>query len=318
MRYGLRRDIAVEAHGADVNVLRRGIPVLRMPGARRAMERTIAVLAGPHDDTDFRADQDVAGIFDTLLSTGCLTEATLPKELAEQHARTVGPPGADVVSADGFSPPPAGEDLPWMLRESGQSAGVRLPEPTVVGGELSEVIRGRRSTRTFAGGGLSTTDLSTLLWWSCGEPAGDGRRAYPSGGALRPVELHVLPVATTGLEPAMHRYRPTTNSLVRRGPRMAADALSGWFVDVDAACAAAVIALTIDLSRGAFARYGGKTYRLALLEAGHMAQNLSLVAGGLGLASVPVCGFDDAALAEAAALRSPDETVLYAVVVGRQ
>lgn len=99
---------------------------------------------------------------------------------------------------------------------------------------------------------------------------------------------------------------------------MAADALSGWFVDVDAACAAAVIALTIDLSRGAFARYGGKTYRLALLEAGHMAQNLSLVAGGLGLASVPVCGFDDAALAEAAALRSPDETVLYAVVVGRQ
>ena len=41
------------------------------------------------------------------------------------------------------------------------------------------------------------------------------------------------------------------------------------------------------------AKYGDFTYTLALLEAGHMSENVILTAGALDLRTRPMAGFDD-------------------------
>jgi SagB-type dehydrogenase family enzyme len=84
----------------------------------------------------------------------------------------------------------------------------------------------------------------------------------------------------------------------------------------DVAAAACILLLTSDLCRPSFTRYGGKQYRLVLLEAGHLAQNILLVAAGLGLGALSLCGFADQALAEWVGLDYPRQVVLYAIAIG--
>jgi SagB-type dehydrogenase family enzyme len=63
-------------------------------------------------------------------------------------------------------------------------------------------------------------------------------------------------------------------------------------------------------------KYGERGYRLALLEAGHIAQNLCLVAAALELGSMNVCGFFDDRLNAALSIDGVDEAVLYVAYVG--
>lgn len=64
------------------------------------------------------------------------------------------------------------------------------------------------------------------------------------------------------------------------------------------------------------AKYGARGLRFLLLEAGHLMQNLCLIAADLGLATVPLGGFYEQPLARALQLPPSDE-VLYTGVCGR-
>jgi SagB-type dehydrogenase family enzyme len=58
------------------------------------------------------------------------------------------------------------------------------------------------------------------------------------------------------------------------------------------------------------AKYGERGLRFLLLEAGHLMQNLCLVSASLGLATVPLGGFFERAVARRLGL-PPDDEVLY-------
>jgi SagB-type dehydrogenase family enzyme len=81
--------------------------------------------------------------------------------------------------------------------------------------------------------------------------------------------------------------------------------------------AALVVAFTAVLERTK-RKYGERGYRYALIEAGHVAQNLCLAAGALGLACMTVCGFFDDKLNDLFGLDGVDETSLYVAYLGRQ
>lgn len=82
----------------------------------------------------------------------------------------------------------------------------------------------------------------------------------------------------------------------------------GWI-----GAARAVLVLTADLG-AATAVHGARGYRYALLEAGHLAQNLLLLATAADLPACPVAGFADAWLARELGLTG-DELPTYAVVL---
>jgi nitroreductase len=54
-----------------------------------------------------------------------------------------------------------------------------------------------------------------------------------------------------------------------------------------------------------------------LLEAGHLAQNILLVAQAQGLAGQPVCGFYDDRMHDYLEVDGVDEVCLYLLVIGR-
>ncbi|MDQ4131332.1 MAG: nitroreductase family protein, partial [Actinomycetota bacterium] len=63
-------------------------------------------------------------------------------------------------------------------------------------------------------------------------------------------------------------------------------------------------------------KYGERAYRFTLLECGHLAQNLLLVGGALGLGTLPVGGFLDDDLNTYLGLDGRRESVLYLVLMG--
>lgn len=174
---------------------------------------------------------------------------------------------------------------------------------------LAKAIARRRSRREFARRALSIEEVSGLLWAGQGITSPDGLRAAPSAGALHPVTL----VLVDGR--GAFRYRPVGHALQQllagdRRAALAAAALGQTCV----AEAAANVVIGADPGR-LRARYGDRSERYCLLEAGHVAQNLLLAATALGLSAVPVGAFDDRRLHAAAGLEE-GTLALYLVAVG--
>jgi len=184
-----------------------------------------------------------------------------------------------------------------------------LPRPDSLGTPLYDLIARRRSRREFGRRELTETELGALLWAGQGITSPEGGRAAPSAGGLHPVMLSVVDAR------GVWRYVPENHALSiaetrDRGPRLAAAALDQEYV----AEAPATIAVT---ARPAVLepRYGERTERYCLLEAGHVAQNVLLMATALGLTAVPVGAFDDEAVLGVLAL-GEGSVALYLLPIG--
>ena len=64
------------------------------------------------------------------------------------------------------------------------------------------------------------------------------------------------------------------------------------------------------------AKYGERGYRILLLDAGHLAENVLLTAAALNLSACPLAGFFDDRLARTLELNPTEEPVLYAITIG--
>jgi SagB-type dehydrogenase family enzyme len=162
---------------------------------------------------------------------------------------------------------------------------------------LRQILRARRSVRSFASRPLSREDLLSLLWAAQGitdrTAAGRGLRAAPSAGARYPLELYVVVERVEGLEPGLYRYRPAENAIEPVGP---AGHLSEGLAEAalgqgSVARAPATVVVAAELRRTA-ARYGSRAERYVLMEVGHASQNLLLMATALGLGACPIGAFE--------------------------
>jgi SagB-type dehydrogenase family enzyme len=188
---------------------------------------------------------------------------------------------------------------------------VDLPDPDTTGDlSVEAAIEQRRSVRQFADEGLTREQLGQLAWAAQGiTDETRGFRAAPSAGALYPIELYLVTADAT------YHYLPDDHALAtmheedRRGP-LAQAALGQGHVRN----APLVMVVTGVFARTA-AKYGDRAERYVYMEAGHVGQNIHLQAETLGLGSVPVGAFDDAAVADCLGLPD-DHAPLYLIPVG--
>ena len=151
----------------------------------------------------------------------------------------------------------------------------------------------------------------------------DGRhalplRAVPSGGALYPLELYVAALRVEGLEPGLYHFDPLRAGARggRSGDSTAGDvAALSTYPEIVVACAAVIFVAAV-FGRTRF-KYGLRGYRFALLEAGHVGQNVLLAATAFGLGAVPLGGFYDRLTDEFLGLDGVNESTLYTIAVGR-
>ena len=197
---------------------------------------------------------------------------------------------------------------------------VPLPEASLGTATLADAVAARRSRRSFGPDSLELSKLSTLLHVAYGITAGiDGTlqslRAVPSGGALYPLELYVVSHRVEALEPALYHYDPLRHvlELLRPLESPAGAGLSPYPEPLVES--AAVVAMTAMFWRSRF-KYGARAYRFALMEAGHVGQNLLLAAAALGLDAVPLGGFFDREVDAFLGVDGIYEASLYLVPLG--
>lgn len=202
-----------------------------------------------------------------------------------------------------------------------------LPVPWDVSARLSDTLLKRASPDTFEGMfPPSIHELSTLLALSARErtdtiPDGPQRRPYPSGGGLFPIETYVAYTRDAESDGGLFHYDSQAHALERLFPRERGreqfTRLRESFVDERASLAPAFILLSALWGR-TMHTYGDFGYRLVLLEAGHLAQNILLSGAALGLHARPIAGLDENALGETLGLSGDSETPLYAIALGKK
>jgi SagB-type dehydrogenase family enzyme len=210
------------------------------------------------------------------------------------------------------------------VRRNLNCRALHLPRSSVPEITLVEALQARRSQRGFGPGEVTLLELATVLHAGYGVTHHAGSddpqplRTVPSGGALYPLEVYVVPARVQDLEPRVYHFDPLRHVLEARSP--AASALevlkdAAIYPEIVAGCAATLL-VTGMFWRSRF-KYGLRGYRFVLLEAGHLAQNVLLMCEALRLAAVPLGGFYDRLLDDLLGADGVNESVLYAVCLGR-
>ncbi len=185
----------------------------------------------------------------------------------------------------------------FALDVSGKEKMIPLPEPQEAGTiSVEKAINSRRTCRDFDARPLALKDISQILW--AGQGITDKKRflrTAPSGGALYPLDLYLVTGkdSVPGLEEGVFHYIPERQGLkkVDKGDFRKAVALASlgqmWMAEAPVSL---VITSEYDRIKG---KYGSRGQRYALIEAGHVGQNIFLQAGALGMAAGIVGAFDD-------------------------
>jgi SagB-type dehydrogenase family enzyme len=191
---------------------------------------------------------------------------------------------------------------------------MRLPDPVLDGAvSLERVIHQRRTIRSFDGKCLTLGQFSQLLWAAQGiTERGGFKRAAPSAGALYPMDVYgvVGRDCIDEVDPGVYHYHPADHSisLVQEGdPRkdIAVVSLSQMWM----AYAPLTIVITAEYSRIEI-KYGQRGIRYAMIEAGHIGQNIFLQSQAMGLAAGIVGAFQDQKLIQVMGIGETHEPLL--------
>jgi SagB-type dehydrogenase family enzyme len=117
------------------------------------------------------------------------------------------------------------------------------------------------------------------------------------------------------MEPGVYHYSSAKHSLAALWTADVKNVLLSATNDQRISSAALVIVLTGVVGRTA-QKYDVRGLRYVLIEAGHIAQNLSLVATALGLGCYCIGGFVDDQIGDLLDIRHEMEDALYLIAIG--
>lgn len=189
--------------------------------------------------------------------------------------------------------------------------------------DLFQALEKRSSQREGMGKEISLNDLSLLLKYSCGitrkSANGDGRRVQPSGGARYPIETYGLLLKPgKGLKPGFFHYDVEEHHLdLFWQEKISQEKLAGIATYEFIKDASLIIFLTAVFWRTQI-KYGQRGYRFALIEAGHIGQNIYLLCQALGFKCCALGGFriSDEKIEEMLGVDGVTESLVYALAIG--
>ncbi|MCK5129231.1 MAG: SagB/ThcOx family dehydrogenase [Clostridiales bacterium] len=188
---------------------------------------------------------------------------------------------------------------------------------------LLELINQRTSVRSYADEPISQEELSCFLWCTQGVKKTMGSKAtfrtVPSAGARHALETYLLINRVMGIVNGVYRYIASKHAIV---PINLAEGLKDTLT---AACfgqgmvstSAVTFFWTADIKRMTF-RYGQRGYRYLHLDAGHVCQNLHLVAESRNCGVCAIAAFDDDEVNSVWGLDGQDDFIVYIAALGRK
>jgi SagB-type dehydrogenase family enzyme len=192
------------------------------------------------------------------------------------------------------------ESFPYQNKKA-----IPLPDTlTPVNGSFEEIVLKRKTTARCKPVNITQEQLRTILHFGYGETRDNKHDEYisrpfrtvPSGGALYPLELYFFSNGhVEGLEAGLYHYSPIFNAvhLIKKGDfRKEIGATLVEFQSNLAFDLSVIVFITAVFQRSIF-KYREKGYRFALMEAGHVSQNINLTATGLQFGVINIGGYYD-------------------------
>jgi SagB-type dehydrogenase family enzyme len=187
---------------------------------------------------------------------------------------------------------------------------------------LGAALRRRSSIRAFELKPLALARLGRLLYGSFGvkgikkiENLSSYDRPAPSAGGLYPLELYVATQSVRSISDGVYHYLPVSHQLETISIGAVHSALPDLTIGQDMIGETNVVVVIAAVFYRTMWKYGQRGYRYVWLDAGHLAQNIYLIATAMRLGAVSIGGFFDSELH--ALLHLPeDEQPLYALCVG--
>ena len=205
----------------------------------------------------------------------------------------------------------------------GQSRRIDLtkPEDLRIGdAPLIEILKRRRSRRSFVEDPLSLDELSFLLWATQGinKPGAQLLRTVPSAGARHPFETHIFVRLVDGLEPGIYRYLPVDHQLclLFPGEDLTARVVEACYSQKFVAGAALVFMWTANPYRAEW-RYSIIAHKMIAVDAGHVCQNLYLAGEAIGAGTCAIGAYHQEKMDALLGLDGDNEFTIYAACLGR-
>ena len=185
---------------------------------------------------------------------------------------------------------------------------------------ITEILKKRRSVRSFSSVSLSTFELSFLLWAATGIQRCERDydfRTVPSAGALYPIETYLSANNVEGLAKGLYHYSIEEHALEELKLGDLRGELSQTALGQKMLTTAPLVFVWTAIFERSKWKYRQRAYRYVYLDAGIIGQNLALSATGIGLGSCQIGAFFDDEVNDILGVDGTTESVVYMSVVGR-
>ncbi|MCF0107093.1 MAG: SagB/ThcOx family dehydrogenase [Holdemanella sp.] len=214
---------------------------------------------------------------------------------------------------------------PPLVKAAMRNERIVLPknfEDLIINNDFMDVINRRKSHRVYTEQKLSLLQLSYLLWATQGVKEIRGKsyatlRTVPSGGARHGFETYLIIRFVEGLESGKYHYLPMEHALEYLGKvdsieKTIGDTLCGqlW------ASKASVVFYWSFVPYRCEWRYGTGAHRPAMIDAGHIGENLYLACTALGLGTCAIAAYDNRICDPLFELDGQEEFIVYTCPVG--
>lgn len=206
------------------------------------------------------------------------------------------------------------------FKEYSRSPKILLPKLSLPKINLAEAILKRRTERDFLKKPIDAKMLGALLFWSAGlihqsnkKPEEKFRRPHPSGGARYPIEIYAVVFDGQDIENGAYHYNLEKHALEKLFWASTENIKKS--LPYDFSKKAAALVLLSFIGERVFKKYGSLGYKLGMIEAGHIGQNICLVGAALGLGVLSLGGMDYEVIQKELDL-GEEESLFYQLAVG--
>ncbi len=184
---------------------------------------------------------------------------------------------------------------------------------------IIDILKKRRSIRSFSNKPLSEAELAFLLWASTGvqrREQGYDFRTAPSAGALYPIETYVAVNNVESLEKGLYHYSIERHAIEQLRLGNIGEELAHAALGQDIIAHAAVAFVWTAIFERSKWKYRQRAYRYIYLDAGHIGQNLATSATGIGLGSCQIGAFYDDEVNFILGIDGTKESAIYLSATG--
>ena len=215
---------------------------------------------------------------------------------------------------------------PPLVKEKASEIVLSLPtnyEDLPIQNDFLNIINTRQSHRVYTEESLSLLELSYLLWCSQGVKDIRGKsyatlRTVPCGGARHEFECYMAIQNVEGLKNGFYHYLPMEHQIEFLNEKedmkeFITDSLQGqaWANKANVVFYYSVVPYRAEW------RYGIYAHRIALVDAGHITENVYLSSTSIGLGSCAIGAVDGKRCDTTFGLDGKEEFIFYAHTLGK-